>query len=107
MRPSISTAPSSDSWTPASTLTSVDFPAPFSPTRATTSPDDISRSTSSKALTPGKDLPTPVNLNVRASPVGGILLIRLPPFGLVPYLTHRTSELVGCPQAGWSVPPEG
>ena len=35
---------------------SVDFPAPFSPTRARTSPSATEKPTSSSALTPGNDL---------------------------------------------------
>ena len=40
---------------PASTFINVDFPAPFSPQRANTSPGLSLRSTSSNAVTPGKD----------------------------------------------------
>ncbi len=35
---------------------SVDLPAPFSPTRASTSPSATEKPTSSSALTPGNDL---------------------------------------------------
>src|SRR5208282_1697732 len=44
---------------PVSILTSVDLPAPFSPTRAVTSPARKVRLTLCKARTPGKLLETP------------------------------------------------
>lgn len=47
--------------TPEITLTSVDFPAALSPTRATTSPALISSSTSTSAWTAAKRLETPRN----------------------------------------------
>src|SRR5215216_4267937 len=47
------TWPSSGLYTPVITLIKVDFPAPFSPTRACTSPGCSSRETSSRASTPG------------------------------------------------------
>jgi hypothetical protein len=43
-------------WTPASTLTSVDFPDPLWPTTATISPECTLSDTSSSALSPGKVL---------------------------------------------------
>src|SRR5688572_13975534 len=46
--------PSSGGWTPASTLTSVDLPAPFSPTIAWISPALSSRSTPWSTSTPTK-----------------------------------------------------
>src|ERR1700722_16233653 len=46
---------------------SVDLPAPFSPTKALTSPDRISKSTSFRAITPGNDLDMP-----RATSTGSI-----------------------------------
>src|SRR5215211_2794860 len=45
--------PSSGVYTPVMTLIRVDFPAPFSPTRACTSPGCSSKETSSRASTPG------------------------------------------------------
>jgi hypothetical protein len=51
-------APASGSWTPVRTLTSVDFPEPFWPTTATTSPARTSRSTSALARWPGQVLLT-------------------------------------------------
>src|SRR6476646_4192451 len=51
--------PSSGGCTPVSTLISVDFPAPFSPTRACTSPAWSSRDTASSAVTPAKCFVTP------------------------------------------------
>src|SRR5215204_5414904 len=47
------TWPSSGLYTPVITLIKVDFPAPFSPTRACTSPGCSSKETSSRASTPG------------------------------------------------------
>src|ERR1700692_1947861 len=44
------------------TLVRVDFPLPFSPRRACTSPDMTSNETSSSARTPGKLLEIPVTL---------------------------------------------
>src|SRR4051794_18311431 len=46
--------PASMSYTPVSALMSVDFPAPFSPMRACTSPGSSRNVTPSSALTPGK-----------------------------------------------------
>src|SRR6266498_384697 len=44
---------------PFSTLSSVDFPAPFSPMRPKTSPRPTAKLTLSSALTPGKDFEIP------------------------------------------------
>src|SRR5215207_2668232 len=52
------TCPSSGLYTPVMTLIRVDFPAPFSPTRACTSPSRSSKETSSRASTPGNRLVT-------------------------------------------------
>src|SRR5438045_5759338 len=52
--PSSTSRPSSGRWTPARILTSVDFPAPFSPTRPWTSPPWSSMSPSSRARTAPK-----------------------------------------------------
>ena len=54
-RPLTRISPSSTVYTPFSTLSRVDFPAPFSPMSPTTSFFPISRDTSSSALTPGND----------------------------------------------------
>ena len=51
--------PVSGVWTPESTLTSVDLPAPLSPTMATTSPRPTSRSMSVRAATAPKFLEIP------------------------------------------------
>ncbi len=51
--PPISTSPESGMVEPAATAMSVDFPAPFSPTRAWTSPGSTSRLTPLSAVTPG------------------------------------------------------
>ncbi len=55
-RPRTSMVPEVGGCWPPSTLISVDFPAPFSPTRAWTSPGRSSRSTPSSASTPGNRL---------------------------------------------------
>src|SRR5687768_14785842 len=52
--PSTTTSPESGCSMPATTFISVDFPAPFSPRRATTSPARTSRLTPFRAWTPGK-----------------------------------------------------
>lgn len=57
--PSHTTSPSSGRCAPASTLISVDFPAPFCPSRQCTSPASTSRSTPSRARTPGNCLTMP------------------------------------------------
>ena len=57
-------------WTPARILTSVDLPAPLSPTRATTSPAWTSRSMSVSAETAPKFFETPRRLST-GSPMGG------------------------------------
>ena len=57
--PSNLISPSSAVWMPAMVFTSVDFPAPLSPTRATTSPGRTSKSTSLSAWTGPKLLLTP------------------------------------------------
>src|SRR5674476_1011697 len=61
--PSSSISPASWGCTPARILTSVDLPAPLSPTSATTSPATTSRSTSVRALTDPKDLEMPLIRN--------------------------------------------
>lgn len=53
------TVPASGRCTPERTFTRVDFPAPLSPTRATTCPAATSRSTSVSAATAPKDLLIP------------------------------------------------
>ena len=57
--PKISMVPASRVYTPLRIFISVDFPAPFSPRRASTSPERSSSWTLSSALTPGKDLQMP------------------------------------------------
>ena len=71
-RPMYSMAPSVGWWTPASTLTSVDFPAPLSPTSATTSPAWTSSSMSVSAETAPKRFETPRKDRMR-SPFAGSL----------------------------------
>src|SRR5262245_23773288 len=50
---------------PARIFISVDFPAPFSPINATTSPRLASSETASKAFTPGNDFEIAVNDSMR------------------------------------------
>ena len=57
--PSTQMAPSSFSYTPVSTLISVDFPAPFSPISAWISPLRSVKSTSFSAIVPGNCLTIP------------------------------------------------
>src|SRR4249919_34262 len=52
--PSSTSRPASGRWTPARILTSVDFPAPFSPTRPCSSPGRSATSPSSSARTAPK-----------------------------------------------------
>ena len=62
-------------WTPASTLTSVDLPAPLSPTSATTSPAWTSRSMSVSAETAPKFLEMPRRLSTRSPAAVGLPVI--------------------------------
>src|SRR5438034_11120619 len=55
--------PASGWWAPAMTLISVDLPAPFSPTKAWTSPARRSNDTPLSAWTPANALLIPVNSN--------------------------------------------
>src|SRR4051794_41177153 len=57
--PSMRSSPSSGDMLPVRMRTSVDLPAPFSPTRAWTRPGRHVRSARSSARTPGKDLLSP------------------------------------------------
>src|ERR1700722_19863680 len=57
-RPPMSMVPESQESAPAATAIRVDFPAPFSPTSACTSPSTTSKLTPSSATTPGKVLTT-------------------------------------------------
>src|SRR6266542_25853 len=57
---------------------SVDFPAPFSPSSACTSPGRMSKSTWSFASTPGKRLVMPV---IASPAAGSALLVRHPDGG--------------------------
>src|SRR5215213_11089940 len=59
--PSKRTAPSSGGKTPPQMRIRVDFPEPFSPTRACTSPPDTAKLTPCQARTPPKRLLTPSN----------------------------------------------
>ena len=80
--------PVSGWWAPASTLIRVDFPAPFWPSRQCTSPAWTSRSTPSRARTPGNDLVMPDMLSS-----GGCGAMRIP-------LGGRTGRCQGDPLAG-------
>ena len=62
--PMNSTVPAVGWWTPARTLTSVDLPAPLSPTRATTSPAWMSSSMSASACTAPNCLDTPRSFRI-------------------------------------------
>ena len=65
------TVPESCRYRPQAMFTRVDFPAPFSPTSARTSPASTERETSSTAATPAKRLVMPCNSSagsVTASP---------------------------------------
>src|SRR5215213_3641685 len=64
--------PLSGWWAPARTLMRVDLPAPFWPSRAWTSPARTSRSTPSRARTPGNSLTMPV-IASSPSPVLGVV----------------------------------
>ena len=63
--PWTSIVPSSGRWAPVITLISVDLPAPFSPTRAWTSPARRSNETPFRAWTPANALLIPVSLEQR------------------------------------------
>src|SRR5215212_2098110 len=67
-RPSNEIVPESSGWMPAIVLTSVDLPAPLSPTRATTSPGRTSKSTLLSAWTGPKLLLTPFRARTGALP---------------------------------------
>src|SRR5215467_11399736 len=66
-RPSKMYRPVSAGWMPAMVLTSVDLPAPLSPTRPTTSPAWTSKSTSVRAWTAPKCLLMPFSSSTGAS----------------------------------------
>src|SRR5699024_3492950 len=68
--------PESAACTPASIFTSVDLPAPLSPTTATTSPAATSRSTWVRAATAPKDLLTPRRVSTVEPATGAVVLIR-------------------------------
>src|SRR5438552_8273343 len=59
--------PLSGAYTPVSSLIRVDLPAPFSPTRACTSPGASANDTSSSASTPGNRLATPTTSSIGGS----------------------------------------
>src|SRR3954453_7046190 len=63
--------PASGCWMPARIRTSVDLPAPFSPSRACTSPGSSSSRTSSRASTPGNCLQIPATSSTGAGGFGG------------------------------------
>src|SRR4051794_5459399 len=73
--PSNEIVPASGGWIPAIVLTSVDLPAPLSPTTATTSPEWTSKSTSLSAWTGPKLLLTPVRESTGALPFAFILCL--------------------------------
>src|SRR5262245_13860788 len=69
--PTISTVPVSGRCAPVTTRMSVLLPAPFSPTRAWTSPGRRSKETSRSARTPAKDLETAVSFRSASTGVPG------------------------------------
>src|ERR1700730_13484602 len=71
--PPISTVPELAAIAPAAIAINVDFPAPFSPKRACTSPSETSRDTSSRATTPGKVLETPFRPRTARAVIGTAL----------------------------------
>ena len=66
--PPTRTSPSSWPCTPVTTLISVGLPAPFSPSRACTSPARTSRSTPPRACTPSKCFVTPAHVHAGVPP---------------------------------------
>jgi hypothetical protein len=68
-RPSTSTVPASGRWKPISAFTSVDLPAPFSPSNAWNEPASTVIDTSSSACSAPKRLEKP-SISTRAAPVG-------------------------------------
>ena len=65
--------PSSGRYKPVRTLESVDFPAPFSPSKACTSPARASKSTPSLATTPGNRLTMPFMVTVSLESVSSTI----------------------------------
>ena len=84
-RPSSSIVPASGRTTPPSTLISVDFPAPFSPSRAWISPARSVKSTPSSAATPPNRFVIPRSASRGRSPVGSSGM------GLVHWLFRNSS----------------
>src|SRR5215470_1583695 len=74
-RPSRSMVPSSGAWFPHRSLTSVDLPAPFCPTRTWTSLRRMARSTPSSARTPGKRFRTPRSSMMVSSATAGLQVL--------------------------------
>src|SRR6516225_10017322 len=72
--------PESGPSIPARIFISVDFPAPFSPIRATTSPAAISSSTASRAFTPGNDIEIPETFRAGGMGVASIRTLLRPSF---------------------------
>src|SRR5215471_8022199 len=72
--------PESGRSIPARIFISVDFPAPFSPIRATISPAAISSSTASRAFTPGNDLEIPETFRTGGMSVASIRTLLRPSF---------------------------
>ena len=84
-RPSSSIVPESGRTMPPSTLISVDFPAPFSPSRAWISPARSAKSTASRAVTPPNRFVIPRSASRGRSPVGSSGM------GLVHWLFRNSS----------------
>src|SRR4051794_22734354 len=86
--PSQVIVPASGAWTPESTLISVDFPAPFWPSRQCTSPTRTSRSTPASARTPGNSLTMP--LTASSAPLCSDPIGHLSPAGDPRHTVHCT-----------------
>src|ERR671918_1347963 len=77
---------------------SVDFPAPFSPTKACTRPARHSKSTPSRALAPGKDLTIPSALTRGTSSLPSPSRLMRERSAKVELLQHRHRQLGRDPQ---------
>src|ERR1700676_3772492 len=75
-------------WTPARTFTSVDFPAPLSPTRATTSPACTSSSMSVRAETAPKCFETARRLSTSSPGLDDVVEFSV--MGQIPHYEQRT-----------------
>ncbi len=76
--PATVTVPASGRWNPERILMRVDFPDPFSPSTACTSPGPIARSTSWRATLAPKRLLSPVTARAGAVSAGAVIRSSLP-----------------------------